>query len=64
MLVLSRSTGESIVLSTRSTPSGEETIIATITVVSNGRCKLGIEAPQEVRILRGELERWPQAKAA
>lgn len=50
MLALSRNKGESIVCRTR---SGEE---ITITVIEcGGRCKLAIDAPESVRILREEL---------
>ena len=50
MLALTRNRGESIVCRTR---SGEE---ITITVIEcGGRCKLAIDAPQSVRILREEL---------
>ena len=50
MLALSRNKGESIVCRTK---SGEE---ITITVIEcGGRCKLAIDAPQSVRILREEL---------
>ena len=51
MLALSRNKGESIVCRTK---SGEE---ITITVVKskNGQCKLAIDAPESVRILREEL---------
>ena len=51
MLALTRNRGESIVCRTR---SGEE---ITITVVKskNGQCKLAIDAPQSVAILREEL---------
>ncbi len=50
MLALSRNKGESIVCRTK---SGEE---ITITVIEcGGRCKLAIDAPESVRILREEL---------
>ncbi len=50
MLALSRNKGESIVGRTK---SGEE---ITITVIEcGGRCKLAIDAPESVRILREEL---------
>lgn len=29
---------------------------ATITVLSQGRAKIGVEAPREVKVLRGELK--------
>jgi len=50
MLALTRNKGESIVCRTK---SGEE---ITITVIEcGGRCKLAIDAPESVRILREEL---------
>lgn len=52
MLVLSRKPGEKVVI-------GEN---VTITVLeAGGRVRIGIEAPPEVRILRGELACWLDA---
>jgi carbon storage regulator len=48
MLVLSRKAGESIYIDT--------TIKVTIVSVSGNRVKVGIEAPEEVKILRSELQ--------
>lgn len=48
MLVLSRKLGESIVIGNN--------IVVTITRIQGGRIDLGIEAPQDVTILRAELE--------
>jgi len=47
MLVLSRKVGESIVIN--------ESIRLTVVQVKNGRIRLGIDAPPEVRVLREEL---------
>ena len=47
MLVLSRKVGESIVIS--------ESIRVTVVQTSNGRIRLGIDAPPEVIVLREEL---------
>ena len=47
MLVLTRKVGESIVIS--------ETIRVTVLQAANGRIRLGIEAPPEVKVLREEL---------
>ena len=47
MLVLSRKSGEQIVIDDR--------ITVTVTRVSGNRVTLAIQAPDEVRILRGEL---------
>lgn len=47
MLVLTRKSGEAIRL-------GDDVVI-TVTHISRDRVKLGIEAPREVPILRGEL---------
>ena len=52
MLVLSRKQGEGIVIRT---DAGDVTVTAT--QITGGRCRLGITAPDEVRILRTELER-------
>lgn len=48
MLVLSRKVGQEIVIG--------DNVRITITKVSGNRVTLGIEAPQDLRILRGELE--------
>lgn len=50
MLVLSRKSGESIQL------SGD--IRITVIGISGHRVRIGIEAPDDVRILRGELPNW------
>ena len=47
MLVLSRKVGESILIS--------ESIRVTLVQAANGRIRLGIDAPPEVRVLREEL---------
>lgn len=47
MLILSRKLGESVLL-------GDDVSI-TVLEVSKGVVKLGIDAPKEIRILRGEL---------
>jgi len=48
MLVLSRKVGQEILIG--------ENVRITVTKVSGNRVTLGIEAPNHVRILRGELE--------
>lgn len=53
MLVLSRKVGQEIVIG--------DNVRITITKISGNRVTLGIEAPDHVRILRGELE--PIARA-
>ena len=50
MLVLSRKVGESILIS--------EAIRVTVVQSANGRVRLGIDAPQEVIVLREELTRF------
>jgi carbon storage regulator len=52
MLVLERKLGQSIRI------GGQ--IWVTVTAIGPGRCKLGIEAPQGVLILRGELADLPR----
>ena len=47
MLVLSRKVGESILIS--------ESIRVTVVQAANGRGRLGIDAPPEVKVLREEL---------
>lgn len=50
MLVLSRRPGDSIIIG-----EGRDRVRVTVVEVSGDRVKLGIEAPQEVVILRQEL---------
>ena len=47
MLVLSRKVGESILIS--------ESIRVTVVQASNGRIRMGIDAPPDVKVLREEL---------
>jgi carbon storage regulator len=58
MLVLSRKPGEKVVI-------GEGITVTVLEIVGN-RVRLGIEAPGDVRILRGELACWldPESRAA
>jgi carbon storage regulator len=48
MLVLSRKTGERIVINDK--------ITIVINRITSNRVSIGIEAPQDVKILRGELK--------
>lgn len=57
MLVLTRKEGERIVIN-----GGELTI--TILQIDGNRCRVGVEAPKGVRILRGELVDAEQGEAA
>jgi len=50
MLVLSRKVDESIVIG-----EGEGAITITVVDVQAGKCRLGIDAPESVRVLRSEL---------
>jgi carbon storage regulator len=50
MLVLSRKPGEKVKI-------GED-ITLTVLAVAGGRIRLGIEAPDDVRVLRRELAWW------
>lgn len=49
MLVLSRKEGEQLII-------GDD-IVLTVSRISGNRVAIGIEAPRNVRIIRGELER-------
>lgn len=49
MLVLSRKEGEQLLIG--------DNIVLTINRISGNRVAIGIEAPREIRIVRGELER-------
>jgi len=53
MLVLSRRESQRIVLG--------DSIVVTVVKVAGDRVRLGIEAPSDVLVLRGELERHVQA---
>jgi len=52
MLVLSRKPGEKVVIGTD--------ITLTVVEVNGNRIKIGIDAPNQVRILRGELAIWDE----
>ena len=56
MLVLSRRESERIRLG--------DSIVVTVVKLAGDRVRLGIEAPADMRVLRGELERrQPQSRA-
>jgi len=48
MLVLSRKQGQQIVVGS--------SVVVTIVRVSGDKVRIGIEAPEEMRVLRGELQ--------
>lgn len=50
MLVLSRKPGEKIVIG--------DAVTVTVLAVSGNTVRVGIEAPDDVRILRAELDDW------
>lgn len=50
MLVLSRKPGQKIVI--------EGGITVTVIAVKGNQVRIGIDAPEDVRILRGELDCW------
>ena len=56
MLVLSRKPGEKIVI-------GND-ITITVVEIKGNRIRVGIDAPDEVRVLRGELACWQNEPAA
>ena len=49
MLVLSRKEGEQLIIG--------DNIVVTVNRISGNRVAIGIEAPRDVRIVRGELDR-------
>jgi len=53
MLVLSRKIGERVIVGDEQTGI----VIVTVTALSNGKVKLCFEAPPDVPIWRGELDR-------
>ena len=56
MLVLSRKEGERLVIG--------DNVVVTVNRISGNRITLGIEAPRDVRIVRGELDRHPSETEA
>ena len=56
MLVLSRKPGEKVVI-------GNGITVTVVEVIGN-KVRVGIDAPDRVRILRGELAFWPDESAA
>jgi carbon storage regulator len=56
MLVLSRKVGQKIAI-------GEDVVLV-ITRIAGNRVSLGIEAPEKLRVVRGELDRLPCANGA
>ena len=59
MLCISRKSGESFEIRV---PSGE-LIVVSVQRVDHGRCRLGIEAPPQVRIVRSELVELDRKRA-
>lgn len=56
MLVLSRKEGERLVIG--------DNVVITVNRISGNRITLGIDAPREVRVVRGELEPLAQETPA
>jgi len=56
MLILSRKPGEQLIVG--------ENIVVTVTKVRGGRVQIGIDAPDDVRIRRGEYEKCDDGKDA
>jgi carbon storage regulator len=56
MLVLSRKVGEKIVIDHR--------VVITVTRISGGRVSVGIEAPDGIHIIRGELKPYDETPPA
>ncbi len=56
MLVLTRKPGEKLVIGNN--------IVVTVVQISGNKIRLSIDAPDDVRILRGELGCWLQESAA
>ncbi len=55
MLVLSRKIGEQVYI-------GSD-IVVTVLEIQGQRVKIGIDAPRDCRVLRGELSPWHQSEA-
>ena len=52
MLVLTRKAGEKIVIN--------DNIVLTVTQIQGNKIKIGVEAPREISIVRGELKPKPK----
>jgi carbon storage regulator len=50
MLILTRNTGESIIIG-----NGKNKIVITITAIRKGQVNIGIDAPKEIPIVREEI---------
>jgi carbon storage regulator len=57
MLVLSRKTGETLIIG-----EGDNEVVLTINRISGNRVTLGLEAKRSVKFVRGELERYEAPK--
>jgi carbon storage regulator CsrA len=57
MLVLTREIGEDILIGDEGVQVGEHVVRILVCNVGNGEVKIGIEAPSDLKILRGELVR-------
>lgn len=58
MLVLSRKKGEVI----RFTDVAGNQVLVTVSAISGNRVAIGIDAPREIKVIRGELvadQQWP-----
>lgn len=55
MLVLTRKAGQSIVIGDR--------IVVRVTAIEGGRCRIGIEAPRDVRIRRDDHVGFEEMRA-
>ncbi|MEM9365259.1 MAG: carbon storage regulator [Planctomycetota bacterium] len=54
MLVLSRKEGEQLVIG--------DNVVITVNRIAGNRVALGIQAPREISIVRGELDRHPKVE--
>lgn len=61
MLVFTRKANETVVLRS---PDLKKPIVISINYVRGQRVLLGVSAPEDVRVLRGELENRPPKKKA
>ena len=57
MLVLSRSVGEDILIGDNDVDFGDYVIKINVVEVSKGKVRIGIKAPDDLKILRSELVR-------
>jgi sRNA-binding carbon storage regulator CsrA len=63
MLVLTRRDGQSVVISTGPAGSAGIEVVVTVLSAGEGEARVGVSAPPQVRVRRGELAAHPAGSA-